>query len=323
MELIIIAVLIVIASETTFLTVRSLSRQSTSRRQRMFVDTSVLIDGRIISLMKSGFVTDVVSIPRSVVGELQYLADHADNEKRARARHGLDVVKELQDMPGIEVEIYQDSNSASEGVDNRLLALAKRHGGKVCTIDYNLNKVAAVENIPVVNVNDLAMSLRMAYLPGERTIIDLTTKGNDSHQAVGHLQDGTMVVVEQANKYIGQSVEVEFIRSLQTSAGRMMFARLVDRSVSSQPSNSKSMKINDSDGRKADNRSQKKPSHPTQKSSPQRSAKPNDTKNQRYDKSREETPRQHRANDNRRKQQPRSRNQSERESDLINLVNNQ
>jgi hypothetical protein len=160
---------------------------------------------------------------------LQYLADNADNEKRSRARHGLDVVSQLQKMPDVKVEIFQDGSKAEEGVDERLLKLAKQYRGAVCTIDYNLNKVAQVEKIPVLNVNDLAMSLRMAYLPGEKILLELTQKGQDGHQAVGHLTDGTMVVVERASKLIGQTIEIEFIRSLQTAAGKMMFAKLVEK----------------------------------------------------------------------------------------------
>lgn len=231
MEILIISLLLVIAAEATYLVATSAVRPMNKKAGRpIFVDTSVLIDGRILAVAKSGFVgSDTLFIPRSVIGELQYLADNADNEKRSRARHGLDVVTELQAMPNVKVEIFQDGSRAEEGVDERLLKLAKQHNGAVCTIDYNLNKVAQVENIIVLNVNDLAMSLRMAYLPGEKIMLELTQKGQDGHQAVGHLTDGTMVVVERANKLIGQTVEVEFIRSLQTAAGKMMFAKLVER----------------------------------------------------------------------------------------------
>jgi len=200
----------------------------------IFVDTSVLIDGRIIAVAESGFIMNKLYIPRSVVGELQYLADNADSEKRSRARHGLDNVATLQQMTSVDVDIFQDGNKAEEGVDERLLKLAKQHNGSVCTIDYNLNKVAQVEKIPVLNVNDLAMKLRMAYLPGEKMLLELTQKGQDSHQAVGHLADGTMVVVEHANGQIGRQVEIEFVRSLQTAAGKMMFARLVTPAVNAR-----------------------------------------------------------------------------------------
>ncbi len=227
--------LLAILAEVTYLVVK-LPRQNLNRKQSrpILVDTSVLIDGRIIAVAQSGFVGDTLVIPRSVIGELQFLADNADHEKRTRARHGLDIVKELQTMPEVVVEILQDGSKAEEGVDERLLNLAKKHNAVVCTIDYNLNKVATVEGITVLNVNELAKSLRMAYLPGERMLLELTQKGQDKHQAVGHLTDGTMVVVEHAYKQIGHTVEIEFIRSLQTAAGKMMFARLTTPDKSEQ-----------------------------------------------------------------------------------------
>jgi rRNA-processing protein FCF1 len=238
MEIIIIILLLIIAAEATYLVANSGKKQINKKAGHpIFVDTSVLIDGRIIAVAQSGFLgSDTLFIPRSVIGELQFLADSGDGEKRMRARHGLDLVSELQAMPDVKVEIFQDGSKAEEGVDERLLKLAKQYNGSVCTIDYNLNKVAQVEHIRVLNVNDLAMSLRMAYLPGEKILLELTQKGQDNHQAVGHLTDGTMVVVEHANKLIGKTVEVEFIRSLQTAAGKMMFAKPVEQYKASVPS---------------------------------------------------------------------------------------
>ena len=183
-QLIIIGVLLIIVAEVTYL-VAKLPRQTNSKKRMIFVDTSVLIDGRIVSIAQSGFIGDTLAIPRSVVGELQFLADNADADKRARARHGLDVVRELQALDSVDVQLFQDGSKAEEGVDERLLNLAKKHGGAICTIDYNLNKVAVVEGITVCNVNELAKNLRMAYLPGERLRLELVQKGQDSHQAVG------------------------------------------------------------------------------------------------------------------------------------------
>lgn len=246
METIMIILLLIIAAEATYLVAVNTKKSVNKKAGRpIFVDTSVLIDGRIIAIAQSGFIgSDTLFIPRSVIGELQYLADNADTEKRSRARHGLDIVTELQAMPNVKVEIFQDGSKAEEGVDERLLKLAKQYNGVVCTIDYNLNKVAQVENIIVLNVNDLAMSLRMAYLPGEKILLELTQKGQDGHQAVGHLTDGTMVVVEHASKLIGKTVEIEFIRSLQTAAGKMMFAKLVDTKKNEERSFSKKQQSN-------------------------------------------------------------------------------
>lgn len=226
-QLIIIGVLLILLAEVTYL-VAKLPRQTSGKKRLMFVDTSVLIDGRIVPIIASGFVSDTIAIPRSVIGELQFLADNADADKRARARHGLDVARELQAMEHADVQLFQDGSKAEEGVDERLLNLAKKHGGAICTIDYNLNKVAAVEGIAVCNVNELAKNLRMAYLPGEKIMLELVQKGQDNHQAVGYLPDGTMVVVERSADQIGKTVEVEFIRSLQTAAGKMMFAKRVE-----------------------------------------------------------------------------------------------
>lgn len=235
-DLLIVAVLLVLVAEVTYL-VAKLPRQSHSKTRYIFVDTSVLIDGRIVAVATSGFIGDTLAIPRSVIGELQFLADNADADKRARARHGLDVANELQKLESVDVVLFQDGSKAEEGVDERLLNLAKKHGGAICTIDYNLNKVAVVEGIRVCNVNELAKNLRMAYLPGEKIMLELTQKGQDQHQAVGHLPDGTMVVVENASSVVGKTVEIEFIRSLQTAAGKMMFAKRTD-SKNQQPKKS-------------------------------------------------------------------------------------
>lgn len=224
-----IAVLtLAIFAEVTYLALRPTTNPTPRKRTReILLDTSVLMDGRIVAVAKTGFIGGTLVIPRSVIGELQFLADAADHDKRARARSGLDVVAELQALPNVDVDILQDGNKADEGVDQRLLNLAKKRGAVVCTLDYNLNKVALVEDIAILNVNELAQSLRMAYLPGERLMLELAQKGQDAHQAVGYLPDGTMVVVEHAAKQMGQTVEVEIIRSLQTAAGRMMFAKQI------------------------------------------------------------------------------------------------
>ncbi|OGL22041.1 hypothetical protein A2707_01675 [Candidatus Saccharibacteria bacterium RIFCSPHIGHO2_01_FULL_45_15] len=233
--IIILAVLIVLLVEVTYLVKKLPRSQNGSKKRMILVDTSVLIDGRIKSVAKTGFIGDLLVIPRSVIGELQFLADNADHDKRSRARYGLDVVKDLQEMEQVEVTILQDGSKASEGVDERLLTLAKKHRAAICTIDYNLNKVAVVEDIVVLNINELAQNLRMSHLPGERIRIELVQKGQDSHQGVGYLPDGTMVVVEHAVKQIGEIVEIEFIRSLQTAAGKMMFAKRVGAEATKKP----------------------------------------------------------------------------------------
>jgi rRNA-processing protein FCF1 len=314
-EILLVITTLAILAEVSYLVVK-LPRSSTKKAGRsILVDTSVLIDGRIVAIAKSGFIGGVLVIPRSVIGELQFLADNADHEKRARARHGLDVVTELQNIPEVDVEILQDGSKAEEGVDERLLKLAKKSGAAVCTIDYNLNKVAVVEGIAVVNVNELAQSLRMAYLPGERMRLELVQKGQDAHQGVGYLSDGTMVVVEHASKHIGRIMEIEFIRSLQTAAGKMMFARLTEQPQEAQqrankPAGKKPVTQQPPRERKPVPKEQKNNPQPTQPSQPDAPAKP-------------ETPRQPRNNQQRQNRQLKARTQKDREAALIDLVDKQ
>ena len=223
--LIIIIMLLGLAAEVYFLA--KPRRNSSVGVAPILVDTSVLMDGRVTELAKTGFLLGKIIVPRSVLTELQLLADGADHDKRERARFGMDVVKELKDILKSSFELYDDNIRVPEGVDSRLLKLAKEMDAAVLTLDYNLNKVAQVDGVKVLNINELAKSLRMSYLPGDELDLELSQKGQDSHQAVGYLKDGTMVVVENAKRYIGQTKKIEIIRSLQTDAGKMMFAKLV------------------------------------------------------------------------------------------------
>lgn len=227
-DLILLAVTLLILGEVSYLLARLPKNSIKSKDRAILVDTSVLMDGRIVPVAQTGFIGGTLVIPRSVIGELQFLADYADADKRARARYGLDVVTELQAMERVNVELLQDGSHAREGVDDRLLKLAKQHGAVIMTLDYNLNKVAAVEGTEVLNLNELAQSIRMEHLPGEKITLELIQKGQDAHQGVGYLPDGTMVVVEQASAQIGQTLNVEIIRNLQTAAGRMIFAKKIE-----------------------------------------------------------------------------------------------
>lgn len=227
MELLLL-LLIVLVIEVSYLVYRSM-RGSAVRtgglRGGVMIDTSALMDGRIVTAAQTGFMPSKIVIPKSVVAELQLLADQADAEKRSRARRGLDAIQEMQDIPGLTVRILDDGAMTAGGVDERLVTLAKKYDGSICTIDFNLNKAATVQGIKVLNINELAGNIRMAFLPGETVSLALTQKGQSGGQAVGYLKDGTMVVVDKAGSLIGQTVEIEFIRSLQTAAGRMLFAK--------------------------------------------------------------------------------------------------
>ncbi|MFV0485487.1 MAG: PIN/TRAM domain-containing protein [Candidatus Saccharimonadales bacterium] len=231
MELLFIIILAIILAETTLLTVKALRKTnfgSKKPRRKLFVDTSALIDGRILSVAQAGFLGDEVLIPRSVIRELQLLADGSDSEKRSRARFGMDVANELERVVSADVEIFHDELDRTK-VDERLIELAKEHKGMILTNDFNLGKVAATEGIEVLNVNDLAKGLRSEFLPGERFKLKISTRGNNARQGVGYISDGTMVVVDDAEKLVGKEVEVELVRYLQTNAGKMMFGRLTNK----------------------------------------------------------------------------------------------
>lgn len=190
------------------------------------VDTSVLIDGRIADIALSGFLEGILLIPRFVLKELQNIADSADIVRRAKGRRGLDILKALQDeSTPIVVRIIEDNPANSREVDEKLLLLAKDYDAKILTTDFNLNKVAQIEGVVVLNINDLANALKPAVLPDELMEVKLIKEGKEATQAVGYLDDGTMVVVDGGRNYLGRNVQVLVTSVLQTSAGRMIFTR--------------------------------------------------------------------------------------------------
>jgi uncharacterized protein YacL len=207
---------------------RAVVRRKPGKRQRkMVLDTCALIDGRILELARLGFVPEVLVIPEFVIHELQMLADGSDAHKRDRARYGLDVVRELQDSKSCEVSIDQTVIEGKHAVDDKLVELAKKLSAQLYTTDFNLNKVADIEGVQVLNVNELAQELRPVALPGERKEVKIVQKGSNAHQGVGYLEDGTMVVIDQAAKYIGKSVTAEVTRIHQTASGKMLFGDLI------------------------------------------------------------------------------------------------
>ena len=191
------------------------------------LDTNVIIDGRVADIYRSGFLEGPIIVPVFVLEELQKIADSSDILKRNRGRRGLDILNHMRKNSKDDVIIVTNDFEDISEVDSKLVKLAREKNYKIVTNDYNLNKVAQVDGVKVLNINELAKSLRMSYLPGDELDLELSQKGQDSHQAVGYLKDGTMVVVENAKRYIGQTKKIEIIRSLQTDAGKMMFAKLV------------------------------------------------------------------------------------------------
>ena len=190
------------------------------------LDTSVIIDGRIADILKTGFLEGKLIIPNFVLDELQKIADSSDSLKRKRGRRGLDVVKEIQNDGSSQVQIGDIDYEDMTEVDAKLLKLAKQIGGVVITNDFNLNKVAEIQGVAVLNINDLANAVKPVVLPGEEMLVFLAKEGKENTQAVAYLDDGTMIVVEGGKKYIGESVVVVVTSVLQTSAGRMIFARM-------------------------------------------------------------------------------------------------
>ena len=197
------------------------------------VDTSVLIDGRIADICETHFLDGCLGLPRFVLHELQMVADSSDSLKRQRGRRGLEVLQRMQKMPGLEIRVLDDDVSGTPGVDQKLVELARRTGSKIVTNDYNLNKVARVQNIPVLNINELANALKPAVLPGESMRVLILREGKEPTQGVAYLDDGTMVVVDGARRLINRTVEILVTSVHQTPAGKMIFGRLDERTDSS------------------------------------------------------------------------------------------
>lgn len=189
------------------------------------LDTSVIIDGRIVDIIETDFIEGELIISEFVLEELQHIADSPDDLKRERGRRGLDIVSEIKKSDKINLKITDQDYPNIKEVDSKLLKLALDMGGKVFTNDYNLNKVADVQGIPVLNINDLANALKPVVIPGEHMRIDVIKEGKGKNQGVGYLDDGTMVVVEDGDKFIDQTINAVVTSVLQTSAGRMIFVR--------------------------------------------------------------------------------------------------
>ena len=197
--------------------------------QPVLLDTSAIIDGRIADVVETRMFDAPLTVPRFVLQELQAIADSADRQKRNRGRRGLDILSRLQRCDAVEVHIYDGdvpAAAANEGVDQKLVALATQMGGRVMTTDYNLNKIAQLHGVTVLNINDLANALKPAVIAGEKMTVKIIKPGEEAGQGVGYLEDGTMVVVEGAREQIGQTIDFFVSSVLQTSAGKMIFGRM-------------------------------------------------------------------------------------------------
>jgi uncharacterized protein YacL len=201
-------------------------RQPTGANQKL-VDTSVIIDGRLADICKSGFIEGTLLIPRFVLKELQNIADSSDVLRRARGRRGLDILKAIQDDTSkVSVLVIEDDPQDVQDVDGKLVRLARDLGAKILTNDFNLNKVAQIEGVQVLNINDLANALKPAVLPDEHMRVKIIKEGKEAFQGVGYLDDGTMIVVDGGKDHVGKDVSVLVTSVLQTTAGRMIFTKL-------------------------------------------------------------------------------------------------
>ncbi|MBR3386515.1 TRAM domain-containing protein [Candidatus Saccharibacteria bacterium] len=227
MELGIFLISLIILGETSFLILRGRKPAKTGQR-KIYVDTSALIDGRIVEIARTGFIDGELVIPKTVLLELQLLADSKDADKRSRARAGLDFVAELERVIEVDTEIL-DNTGGLKKVDEELLRLAKENKGAILTMDYNLIKVADAEKIKTLNINDLAIAVRSDFEPGKKVKVKILERGSGKGQGVGHLNDGTMVVVEGASNRVGRELMVELIKFYETPAGKMVFAKIVKR----------------------------------------------------------------------------------------------
>jgi uncharacterized protein YacL len=203
-----------------------LSDETQLRPTTKVLDTSVIIDGRIADIAEVGFVDGMMVVPEFVLRELQTVADSTDSSKRQRGRRGLDMLQRMQSSANVQVQIVPDDFPAIHEVDLKLLELAKKWGAKVVTNDFNLNKVAHLHHVEVLNINDLANALKPVVLPGEKMIVLILKEGKEFNQGVGYLDDGTMVVVDHARKLIGKPVEITVTSVLQTASGKMIFGKM-------------------------------------------------------------------------------------------------
>ena len=190
----------------------------------MLLDTSVIIDGRIADIAETGFLLGVIKVPRFVLNELQYIADSSDALRRNRGRRGLEILDRLQNESAVEIEFIDDDPQDAQQVDDKLISLARIGGGAILTNDYNLNRVAQLQGVQILNVNELANAVKSVLLPGEEMPLKIIQEGKEHNQGVGYLDDGTMVVVENGRRYLNQEVMVQVTKVLQTNAGRLIFA---------------------------------------------------------------------------------------------------
>ncbi len=205
------------------------SAERQPKRSNKILDTSVIIDGRVADVCETGFIDGTLLVPQFVLRELQLVADSSDPLKRNRGRRGLDILQRIQKMGPVQVQIVEDDFPHLHDVDMKLIELAKLSEAKIVTNDFNLNKVAQLQGLPVLNINELANALKPVVLPGETMRVFILKEGKEYNQGVAYLDDGTMVVVDNARKMISKTIDIAVTSVLQTTAGKMIFGKYEDR----------------------------------------------------------------------------------------------
>jgi uncharacterized protein YacL len=211
------------------------STEAKPRRNFKVLDTSVIIDGRVADVCETGFIDGTLMVPQFVLRELQLVADSSDQLKRNRGRRGLDILQRMQKMGTVQVQIVEEDFPQLREVDMKLIELAKEFEAKIVTNDFNLNKVAQVQGVPVLNINELANALKPVVLPGEAMRVFILKEGKEYNQGVAYLDDGTMVVVDNAKKMISKTIDIAVTSVLQTTAGKMIFGKFEERKGVGEP----------------------------------------------------------------------------------------
>jgi uncharacterized protein YacL len=225
MDLIIFLIVFIYALVVTFFYARKTKPNIIRNEEKVVVDTSVLIDGRIEEIARTGFVSGTLIVPKPVLDELQGISDSKNHVRRQKGRRGIEILKRLQKNPLFEVKITEDRFPETEEVDDKLVKFANEEQAKIMTVDYNLNRVAEIQGVHTLNVNELANATKPAVIPGEKVEVKIVQRGKEKGQGVGYLEDGTMIVVEEGLKFKGRKVKAEVSRILQTDAGLMIFAK--------------------------------------------------------------------------------------------------
>jgi len=198
--------------------------KNTAAKNQILVDTSAIIDGRIADIVKTGFVPGKLLVPRFVLAELQNIADSEEPMRRSRGRRGLEMLNLIRENSAVELDIIEENPEDVKEVDHKLVYLAREYGTDILTTDYNLNRVATIEQVKVLNINELANAIKAVVIPGEAMRVKVVQKGKEKNQGLAYLEDGTMIVVENGDKLLGKEIDVEVTRIFQTVAGKMIFA---------------------------------------------------------------------------------------------------